>query len=58
MTLSVLEVKGRSPIASLFKYDILYLWHFAWSLCICRASYFYRYYYYYICLWPFLGQSR
>jgi len=36
MTLSVLE--GNSPIASLFKYDIAYLWRVARSLCICRAS--------------------
>jgi len=39
MTLSVLE--GDSPIVCLFKCDILYLWHVAWSVCICRAS----------CLW-------
>jgi len=36
MTLSVLE--GHSPIASLFKCNISYLWHLTWSLCICRAS--------------------
>jgi len=36
MTLSVLE--GHSPIASLFKCDILYLWHVARFLCICRVS--------------------
>ena len=35
MTLSVLE--GHSPIASFFKYDILYLWHVARSLCMRRA---------------------
>jgi len=37
MILSALE--GRSPIASLFTCDVLYLWHVAWSLYICRASY-------------------
>jgi len=36
MTLSVRE--GHSYIASLFKCDILYLWHVTWSFCICRAS--------------------
>jgi len=36
MTLSVLE--GNFLIASLFKYNISYLWHVAWSLCVCRAS--------------------
>jgi len=36
MTLSVLE--GHSPITSLFKCNILYLWHVAWSLCICWDS--------------------
>jgi len=36
MTLSVLE--GHSPIASLLKCDISYLWRVARSLCICRAS--------------------
>jgi len=36
MTLSVLE--GDSPIASLFKCDISYLWRVARSLCIGRAS--------------------
>jgi len=35
MTLSVLE--GHSRIASLFKYDISYLWHVVCSLCTCRA---------------------
>jgi len=36
MTLHVIE--GHSPVASLFKCDILYLWRIMWSLCICRAS--------------------
>jgi len=36
MTLSVLEV--HSPIASILKCDISYLWRVARSLCICRAS--------------------
>jgi len=36
MALSILE--GHSPIASLFKYDILYFWHVVPFLCICRAS--------------------
>jgi len=27
-----------SPIASLFKYDISYLWHVALSLCMCGVS--------------------
>jgi len=36
MTVSVLE--SHSPIASLLKCDILYLWCIARSLCICRAS--------------------
>jgi len=36
MTLSVLE--GHSPIASLFKCNISYLYHITWSLCIFRAS--------------------
>jgi len=36
MTVNVIE--GHSPIACLLKYDILYLWCIAWSLCICRAS--------------------
>jgi len=36
MTLSVLE--GHSHIASLFKWDISYLWSVIWPLCICRAS--------------------
>jgi len=35
-TLSVLE--GHSPIACFFECNISYLWHFAHSLCICRAS--------------------
>jgi len=39
MTLSVLE--DHSPIASLFKCDILYLWHVVRSRCIYRASYQY-----------------
>jgi len=34
MALSVLE--AHSPIVSLFKCDISYLWHVAWALCICR----------------------
>jgi len=38
MTLSVLE--DHSSIASLLKYNFSYLWHIAWSLCICRASCF------------------
>ena len=36
MTLSVLE--GHFSIASLSKHNILYLWHVARFLCICRAS--------------------
>jgi len=36
MTLSVLE--NHSPIASLFKCDISYLWHVMQSFSICRAS--------------------
>jgi len=36
MTLSVLE--GHSPIASLFKCDMAFLWCITWSLCVCRAS--------------------
>jgi len=36
VTLSVF--KGPSPIESLFKWNISYLWHVVWSLCICRAS--------------------
>jgi len=36
MTLSVFE--SNSPIASIFKCDISYLWRVARSLCICRAS--------------------
>jgi len=36
MTLSVFE--GHSPIASLFRCDISYLWHVVLFLCICRAS--------------------
>jgi len=35
MILSVLE--GHSPMASLFKCDISYLWRVVRSLCICRA---------------------
>jgi len=35
MTLSVLE--GNSPIASLFKCNISYLWHVTQSFCICKA---------------------
>jgi len=38
MILSVLE--GYSPIASLFKCDILYLWCIARSLCICSLLVF------------------
>jgi len=38
MTLSVLE--GHFPIAGLFKWGVSYLWHFAQSLCIYRASCF------------------
>ena len=40
MTLSVLE--GHSPIASLFKCNISFLWCVARSLCICGASYVLR----------------
>ena len=41
ITLSVLVfLKGHSPIASLFKCDILYLWRVAGFLCMCRSSLF------------------
>jgi len=36
MTFSVLE--DHSPIASLYKCDISYLWRVLPSLCICKAS--------------------